>query len=157
MNKIDNVVNSHLMARKHLKRVTTGLNEEQWFQISGKWSIQRAATHIINAELYWMGLISETGMEYLSKEATYEEFLEAADKVSEFFISKVQEEGEIGFKGKNTAPTYVWSMLRTTQHCIYHTGMISQTRQIVNAPALEGGDTWQKMVDSLFEGLIHQN
>jgi len=157
----DNLLNAHKKSRAHLLKLLDGITEEQWLATpaEGRWSMQRAATHIVNAELMWMSKKSGQEPQYLGRDTSLDGFLLKQDKHAVKFRERVKKEAsKEGWQWKTPndgTPSYHWSMVRCLQHTIYHTGMISLLRQQVNAPKLEGANqTWAGMVDSIFESVI---
>lgn len=159
-NITENLIEAHKNSRKHLLRLLEGINEDMWFEMpeNGRWSLQRAASHIINAEIMWMSKTSGEEPNYLGRETSLASFKLRQDKVAHIFRERLTKEGEAGLvwiKPSEGKPSYHWDMVRCLQHAIYHTGMISLTRQIIGAPKLDKThDTWPDMVDSIFEACI---
>lgn len=159
MNVIENLVEAHKKNRFHFLRLLEGLTEEQWVNSAGgNWSIQRSAVHIVNSELYWMGVVDGKEKEYLAKDTSLESFLLKQDKVAVMFREKVKLSGPdiIWKNGTDKEYSLHWIFVRTMQHAIYHCGMISAHRHLVGAPRLENmGKSWGPMVDSLFESHLN--
>ena len=163
-NTIENLLESHQKGRDHLLRLLGNITEEMWLMTpeNSRWSIQRAANHIVNAELLWMyrsGGSAGPEPNYLKRDITLEEFrIRQKESFDECRRLVLAEKSEKGFYYKNAndgEPSYLWSIIRVVQHAIYHTGMISLLRQQVSAPPLENDqNTWGPMVDSVFASII---
>ncbi len=160
----ENLIDAHIKSRAHLLRLLTGIDNEMWFAMpeGGRWSIQRAATHIVNAEIMWMSRKSKEEPTYFARDTKLDEFLQKQEEVSLIFRERIKEEDKsVGFlwiHPETGTPSYHWSMVRCLQHAVYHTGMISLLRQLVGAPKLDDGkNTWPKMVDSIFEAAVTES
>lgn len=154
---------AHEYSRDHLLRLVENLTDEMWNTTpnGGRWSIQRAAVHITNSELFWIARAAgedTKNQPYLQRNATIDDFKTQEIKVAEIFAEKVREEVKSGNLWKRPSEgqnSYHWALARILQHAIYHTGMISVLRQQVGAPALsDDEETWGPMVDSVFEAAL---
>ena len=154
---LEKLLNTHLASREHLLKLLDGLSEEQWvaFPTQAKWNIQRTATHIVNAEIYWMRFagLETPEIDYAGREMTLEEFSLWQQRVSELLQQKVKQEyKEKGFSyvpPGNEKPSFQWVLLRTVQHAIYHSGTITYLRQAIGAKKLGKSDTFGRMADSV--------
>ena len=127
------------------KRVT----EEEFI-----YSIISLAQHIANAETYWFHknkhgigkpVSADDIQEVISK------LRENTEKMSEVVRSCGAYQLRIIAPWEEGGPTVAWSILRTSQHGIYHTGQISKLRTMLGAPPLaeDKEDTWGSAVDAL--------
>ena len=154
---LEKLLGAHISSRTHLLKLLEGLSEEQWmmFPTQAKWNIQRTATHIVNAELYWMRSADPnlSMMEYASKNMTLVQFMSWQKDVSELLQQKVRQEyeekGYTYVPPNGERPSFQWVLLRTVQHCIYHSGAITYLRQALGAPKLGQVDTFSQMADSV--------
>ena len=150
--KTEKLIQAHMNARSHLGKLLEGLNKDQWEEQHGRWSIQKSSSHIVNAELYLMGLVEKNKAEFFPITITQEEFQAKEKKIGTILRGKVKEEGkdEFVWKKKENNYSYSWAIGRAIQHCIYHTGMISLLRHLVSAERLQSANkSWTKMVDTI--------
>ncbi len=150
MKIFDNLIESHKKGRNHLMGLLEELSEDQWEDsVGGNWSIQRAAVHIVNAEIYWMGEVDKKERMYLAKETTLDEFRERQEDIATEFRQKLLESDDKWLDGPEYTMRFVF--VRNIQHNIYHCGMISALRHIVKATRLQSMlDSWVDMVDTVY-------
>ncbi|MGY5852784.1 MAG: DinB family protein [Candidatus Thorarchaeota archaeon] len=154
------LIEAHKRQRDHLKWVINGLDESHMIKeltsdenIS---SILKTLLHIGNAETYWFhknghGIGPPIGDSEV--EAVLKRLEENTEKIAEIVRTCDDDHLQIRTGHNKQTPSVAWSVLRTYQHGIYHSGQIAKMRRIVGAPDLPShkDDVWSSAVDAIIE------
>jgi uncharacterized damage-inducible protein DinB len=153
----DQVIQAHKNQRAHMFYVLDGLsNDELIKEVTTEEysrSIAGIVMHIGTAETYWFHKANESiGPPTIAD--TFDEVKARLHENTEKIIEKVRtcsaEKMRI-VPPKEGGPSIAWTVLRTSQHGIYHSGQIAKIRRMIGAAELppDSEGLWGKAVDSL--------
>jgi uncharacterized damage-inducible protein DinB len=152
------IVEVHNYQRKHMWRILDGIPEDimvkRLTEEERIYSILSLAQHIANAETYWFHKNKHNIGKPVAADKTQEvlsKLRENTEKMAEVVHSCSADQLRIVAPWEEGGPSVAWSILRTSQHGIYHTGQIAKLRKILGAPPLseDKEDTWGSAVDAL--------
>ena len=122
--------------------------------------------HILNAEIYWLHHMDDKTLNYVGKEATFEDGKKLYIDLQEHLIQKIQKADSDDFKFK--IPIFEidkiiqkgslgWMIWRTSMHSIHHFAQIAYIRHTLGNPPNEDSHfSWSKVMDKLV-ALAHGN